>query len=50
MDNRAIKEYCVLEKEAEKFARDIGSAMESVYKLSVPLLVDVKVGDNWGEI
>src|SRR3989339_393371 len=38
------------EKEAEKFARDIGSAMESVYKLSVPLLVDVKVGDNWGEI
>src|SRR3989339_492500 len=40
----------VPEKEAEKFARDIGSAMESVYKLSVPLLVDVKVGDNWGEI
>jgi DNA polymerase I len=38
------------EKEAEKFARDIKSVMENVYKLSVPLIVDVKTGDNWGEV
>jgi len=24
--------------------------MESVYKLDVPLIVDVKCGDNWQEI
>jgi len=40
----------VPEREAEKFARDIKSVMESVHKISVPLVVDVKVGDNWGEI
>ena len=39
----------VPEKEAEKFARDIKSAMENVYKISIPLEVDVKIGDNWGE-
>jgi DNA polymerase I len=38
------------EKEAEKFTRDIKTAMESVYELSVPLIVDVKAGDNWGEV
>jgi DNA polymerase-1 len=40
----------VPEKEAEKFAKDIKTEMESVYKLSVPLIADVKIGDNWGEI
>ncbi|OGI25568.1 MAG: DNA polymerase I [Candidatus Moranbacteria bacterium RBG_13_45_13] len=40
----------VPEQEAEKFARDIKIAMENVYKLSVPLIADVKIGDNWGEI
>lgn len=40
----------VSEKEAEKFARDIKDVMENIYKLSVPLIVDVKTGDNWGEI
>ncbi|MDI6777626.1 MAG: DNA polymerase I [Patescibacteria group bacterium] len=40
----------VPEKDAEKFARDIKTEMESVYKLSVPLIADVKAGDNWGEI
>ncbi|MFA5993925.1 MAG: hypothetical protein WC823_03130 [Parcubacteria group bacterium] len=25
-------------------------AMEQVYPLKVPLVVDVKVGDNWGEV
>ena len=24
--------------------------MENIYKLSVPLIVDVKIGDNWGEV
>ncbi|HBB37377.1 MAG: polymerase I protein [Candidatus Moranbacteria bacterium GW2011_GWC1_45_18] len=40
----------VPEKESKRFAKDIKSAMESVYKLSVPLIADVKVGDNWGEV
>lgn len=40
----------VPEREAEKFARDIKAEMDTVYKLSVPLVADVKVGDNWGEI
>jgi len=40
----------VAEEETEKFSQDIKTAMENVYKLSVPLVVDVKVGDNWGEI
>jgi DNA polymerase I len=40
----------VPEREAEKFAADLKKIMESVYKLSVPLIVDVKVGDNWGEV
>jgi DNA polymerase-1 len=40
----------VPEKEAEKFAKDIKTEMENVYKLSVPLIADVKIGDNWGEV
>lgn len=40
----------VPEKEAEKFARDIKEVMEGIYNLSVLLVADVKVGDNWGEI
>ena len=40
----------VPEREAEKFASGIKDIMENVYKLSVPLVADVKVGDNWGEI
>jgi DNA polymerase I-like protein with 3'-5' exonuclease and polymerase domains len=39
----------VPEKEAEKFAKDIKTEMENVYKLSVPLIADVSIGDNWGE-
>ncbi len=38
------------EKEAEKFSKDIKAEMENVYKLSVPLIADVNIGDNWGEI
>ncbi|MDD3487324.1 MAG: DNA polymerase I [Candidatus Moranbacteria bacterium] len=39
----------VPEQEAEKFAADVRAEMESVYNLAVPLTVDVKIGDNWGE-
>ena len=38
------------EPQARKFAHDIKAEMENVYKLSVPLIADVKIGDNWGEI
>ena len=34
---------------AEKFADGIKAEMESVYKIAVPLTVDVSIGDNWGE-
>jgi len=40
----------VTETVADDFAQKIKTAMENVYKLRVPLVVDVKVGDNWGEI
>lgn len=35
---------------AETFAQDLKRVMESVYRLSVPLVVSVEIGDNWGEI
>lgn len=40
----------VPEKQADKFAADIKTEMETAYKLSVSLVANVKVGDNWGEI
>ena len=39
----------VPEPQAEKFARDIKAEMEGVFNMSVPLIADVKIGDNWGE-
>ncbi len=36
--------------QAEVFARDLKTAMENVYTLSVPLAVSVEIGNNWGEI
>jgi DNA polymerase-1 len=36
-----------MEKEA---VAKIKKIMENVIKLSVPLIVDVKIGDNWGEM
>lgn len=38
------------ESMAEAFARDLKQAMESVYKLKVPLIVSVETGKTWGEI
>jgi DNA polymerase I len=35
---------------ADEVAKKIKEIMESAYQLKVPLVVDVKVGDNWGEI
>jgi len=37
-------------EKAELVAKKLKEIMENVYKLKVPLTVDVKVGDNWGEI
>ena len=37
-------------RDAEEFLKDMKAEMEGIYKLSVPLVVDVKIGDNWGEI
>jgi DNA polymerase-1 len=35
---------------AEKVAQKVKEIMQSVYKLKVPLVADVKIGDNWGTI
>ncbi len=40
----------VEERQAEQFAQELSSVMESVYTLSVPLPVEVSIGKNWGEI
>ena len=40
----------VKEEKADEVAARVKTIMEEVYKLKVPLVVDVKVGDNWGEI
>ncbi len=36
--------------EVEKVARVVKETMENVTKLKVPLVADVKVGENWGEM
>lgn len=40
----------VLESEVEGFAKKAKEIMENVIKLSVPIIVDVNVGDNWGDM
>jgi DNA polymerase-1 len=35
---------------ADLVAAKVKEIMEKACKLSVPLLVDIKTGDNWGEI
>jgi len=40
----------VKENLAEEVSKKIKEIMEHVYTLSVPLVVDVKIGDNWGEL
>lgn len=48
-----IHDEIILEVKAEKAefsAKKLKEAMENAYKLRVPLIVDAKIGDNWGEI
>ena len=40
----------VKEDIAEEVAKKVKEIMEQVYKLKVPLIVDVHIGDNWGEV
>jgi len=40
----------VKENIADEAVQKVKTIMESVYKLGVPLVANVKVGDNWGEI
>lgn len=40
----------VREDLSEKFAKIFKKEMEEVAKLKVPLIADVKIGDNWGEL
>jgi DNA polymerase-1 len=35
---------------AEEFSKQMKEVMEGVYKLKVPLVVDVSIGKNWGEL
>ncbi|MFH0840729.1 MAG: DNA polymerase I [bacterium] len=38
------------EKEVEKISKDVKSIMENIIKLKIPVIVDVKIGDNWEEM
>jgi DNA polymerase I len=40
----------VKENIAEEVAKKVKEIMENVYTLKVPLVANIKVGDNWGEI
>jgi DNA polymerase-1 len=40
----------VSEKKVEEYAQKIKEIMEGVINLGVPVIVDVKIGDNWGEL
>jgi DNA polymerase-1 len=40
----------VKEEYAEEVAKKVKTIIENAYKLKVPLVANVKVGDNWGEI
>ena len=48
-----VHDELVFEIKKEKvkvLAKEIKEIMENVYKLKVPVLCEVKVGDNWGEM
>jgi DNA polymerase-1 len=40
----------VKSEKAEEVAKRVKELLESAYTLRVPLVADVKIGDNWGEI
>ncbi len=37
-------------KDLDKVAKYIKTTMESVHKLPIPLIVDLEIGNNWGEL
>lgn len=38
------------EERAEEFAQKVKTILENAYQLRVPLVANVEIGDNWGEI
>jgi DNA polymerase-1 len=40
----------VKEKLVTQIAQELKKIMESVYRLDIPLIVDVKYGNNWQEM
>ena len=34
----------------EKVSKEIKEIMENIIKLKVPLIVEAKIGENWGEM
>ena len=40
----------VPDKEIKKVVKFIKEKMEKVFKLKVPLVIDIEIGDNWGEM
>ena len=40
----------VPEKEVEAAAGQIREIMENIYELAVPLKIEIKAGENWGEM
>jgi DNA polymerase-1 len=42
--------FAVKPADAKKAAKEIKAIMERVLKLKVPIVVDVKLGENWGEM
>jgi DNA polymerase-1 len=40
----------VREDLADEVSKKVKETMENVYKLKVPLVVDTKIGENWGEL
>jgi DNA polymerase-1 len=40
----------VRDSRAEEFAKQLKKTMEGAYTLSVPLIVEIAIGKNWGEI
>jgi len=40
----------VPKNELNKVAKFVKQTMENVYKLPVPLIVDLEIGNNWGKL
>lgn len=42
--------FSVKENKLKLYAEELKAIMEDIYKLKVPLIVDAKTGDNWGDL